>query len=456
MWKKTIIFGLILLLTGSGTVGWALLEQRKEKQQLQEQLELLDGKLSHLDELIAGEIDIQSFAKVFSVEDWHEKIYQYKAKKRSRDFTLNIGIACMLAGGGIFTWRLLLSTTRFIIFSISWLVRGASNLFKKRGQAKAQAKDKKTTKNSAKAEKQALEQKKKPWWHIGRFKKQLKTFEFSDWHNFSKEKIAVLYTDEESVEFENPLEPKVEFENPLEPEIELEKPSEPEIELENPSEPETEEPDSIAEQPDKLTEHIRKTVLSDTGKKSSEPEDLLKEQRDNLEKQMTEFKQMTETVQQTALENSEPLSDSLKELTRQVSAIREYASQQQERVNKLQEGYDWNITRTFCLRIVRCIDNLEDRIVRLSKRDVDTTELEEIRDELIFALESSSVEQFKPEIKSNYRGQEKSAEPVKERERCEDGKLKGQIAEVIRPGYQYVIDDENVRVVRAARVKLFG
>ena len=83
-------------------------------------------------------------------------------------------------------------------------------------------------------------------------------------------------------------------------------------------------------------------------------------------------------------------------------------------------------------------------------------ELEEIRDELIFALESSSVEQFKPEIKSNYRGQEKTAEPVKERERCEDGKLKGQIAEVIRPGYQYVIDDENVRVVRAARVKLFG
>ena len=187
MWKKTIIFGLILLLTGSGTVGWALLEQRKEKQQLQEQLELLDGKLSHLDELIAGEIDIQSFAKVFSVEDWHEKIYQYKAKKRTRDFTLNIGIACMLAGGGIFTWRLLLSTAHFVALSISWLGRIASNLFKKLGQAK----DKKSTKSSAKAEKQSLEQKKKPWWHRGRFKKQLKTLEFSDWHNFSKEKIAV-------------------------------------------------------------------------------------------------------------------------------------------------------------------------------------------------------------------------------------------------------------------------
>jgi len=425
MWKKAIILGLILLLIGSGTVGWALLEQRKEKQQLQEQLELLDGKLSKLDKLIAGEIDIQSFAKVFSVEDWHQKINQYKAKKRTRDFTLNIGIACMLAGGGIFTWRLLLSTAHFVALSISWLGRIASNLFKKCGQAK----DKKTTKSSAKAEKQSLEQKKKPWWswwHRGRFKKQVKALEFSDWHNFSKEKIAVLYTDEESVELENPLEV------------------------------ETEESDSSAEQPDELTENIRRTVLCDTGKKTSEPEDLLKGQSDNLEKQVAEFKQMTETVQQTALESSEPLSDSLKELTRQVSAIREYASQQQERVNKLQEGYDWNITRTFCLRIIRCIDNLEDRIVRLAKRNVDTRELEEIKDELIFSLESSSVEQFKPEIKSDYRGQEKSAEPVKERERCEDGELKGKIAKVIKPGYQYVIDDENVRVVRASRVKLFG
>ena len=34
--------------------------------------------------------------------------------------------------------------------------------------------------------------------------------------------------------------------------------------------------------------------------------------------------------------------------------------------------------------------------------------------------------------------------------------MKGKIAEVIKPGYQYVIDDENVKIVRTARVKLFG
>ncbi|GAG37137.1 unnamed protein product, partial [marine sediment metagenome] len=29
-------------------------------------------------------------------------------------------------------------------------------------------------------------------------------------------------------------------------------------------------------------------------------------------------------------------------------------------------------------------------------------------------------------------------------------------AKVIKPGYQYVIDEDNVKVVRTAQVKLFG
>jgi len=125
-------------------------------------------------------------------------------------------------------------------------------------------------------------------------------------------------------------------------------------------------------------------------------------------------------------------------------------------MEKLQDGYDWNIIRTFCLRVIRCIDNLENRIARLSKENIEVAELGEVWDELVFALESSGVEQFSPEINSDYRGQEKTTEAVKDKEYCDDPNLTGKIANVIRPGYQYVIDDENVKVVRTARVKLFG
>ena len=155
-------------------------------------------------------------------------------------------------------------------------------------------------------------------------------------------------------------------------------------------------------------------------------------------------------------EKSKPIDNTLTDLTQQVSAIREYAANQQGRLEKLQDGYDWNIIRTFCLRVIRAVDNLESRITQLKDDDTGTTHLEEVRDELIFALESSGIEQFEPETESEYRGQEKLAEAVKEKQGCDDPERAGKIANVIRPGYQYFINDGNVKIVRPAQVRLYA
>jgi molecular chaperone GrpE (heat shock protein) len=78
-----------------------------------------------------------------------------------------------------------------------------------------------------------------------------------------------------------------------------------------------------------------------------------------------------------------------------------------------------------------------------------------VRDELVFALESSGVEQFEPQINVDYKGLEKAAEAVHERERTGQAHLSGKIAKVVRAGYQYVLDDKDVKIVRAAQVKLY-
>jgi molecular chaperone GrpE (heat shock protein) len=184
--------------------------------------------------------------------------------------------------------------------------------------------------------------------------------------------------------------------------------------------------------------------------------DTLQEQADSLQKQIAEFKQVAQDVQETTRQHSEPLSSTLKELAEQVSAIREYAASQQGRVEKLQDGYDWGIIRSFGLRVIRCLDNLENRIAELPGEGEAIRHLEEVRDELLFALESSSIEQFRPDLHSDYRGQEKLAETIKEREPAEKPEQAGKIAKVIRPGYRYMMDDENYKVVRTAQVKLFG
>jgi molecular chaperone GrpE (heat shock protein) len=183
-------------------------------------------------------------------------------------------------------------------------------------------------------------------------------------------------------------------------------------------------------------------------------EDSFNARTEELEKKMSRVKKMA--GKNDAKQPSDHVEASLHQLTQQVSAIREYASNQQERVKKLQDGYDWNIIKNFCLRVIRCIDNLDSRMERLSTNKVDTSDLEEVRDELVFALESTGVEQFEPELKSDYRGQEKNTEAVKEKQSCKEKKMAGKIAKVIRVGYQYAIDEDNFKVVRAAQVKLFG
>ena len=156
------------------------------------------------------------------------------------------------------------------------------------------------------------------------------------------------------------------------------------------------------------------------------------------------------------LMTTEPLTKELTELTEEVSAIRQFAAQQQDQMRKLQDGYDWMIIRRFCLRIIRCIDNIEDRIALLGDQGLEAAAyLEDIRDELVFALESSGVEQFKPDLQITFKGLEKYAEAVRERVMTEDKNLSGCIARVARPGYQYLLNDDDVKIVRCAQVMLY-
>ncbi len=146
-------------------------------------------------------------------------------------------------------------------------------------------------------------------------------------------------------------------------------------------------------------------------------------------------------------------ADGLAEIKEEMSAIREFAAMQQDKVRKLQDGYDWSIIKRLGLRIIRCIDNIEDTV---SSDKNHPQILQDIRDELIFALESSGVEQFVPEIGSEFKGQEKCVEALSQKVESKDQNKPGTVAEIVRCGYQYVISDDEVKIVRSAQVRLYA
>ena len=446
MHKIFVIIGLVFLIAGSAMFGWIYVEKKKEQQRIakyeskhisgagefieqfgmegydkgkietQLRQEQYDRLQADLDKLASGEEDVSPFADILYGENWQEELNKYKKQKELSEFVLTGSIVCISMGGTIFSWYLLISFIKAFMKALSGLKKHLPN------NANKQPKDDVEEPNETYIEKDLIEEKEheQPLKHQqSQLKKQTKAPWSSSRSKSKQDKNEeTLLTKQQSGT--NNTDSKHTKEH---------------LEI------------NAADNAENIA-----VLLSDEEslKSLSKIEDSLKAQTEQLEERTAE------SVEKAIMEHSKPLDSTLKDLAQQVSAIRDYASCQQERVEKLQDGYDWNIIKTFCLRIIRCIDNLENRIGRLSSKGTKTEYLEDIRDEMVFALESSGIEQYQPEINSDYRGQEKYAEAVKEKEHCDNAKQKGKIAKVIRPGYQYFINDENIKIVRTAQVKLFG
>ncbi len=450
MRNKSFIIGLALLLIGSGTLWWVVSElsrERKESdffklkygsetneyiQQYEQWLKLPPDERSELplgldkngssktqeqirqqqrerlkadiDKLAAGEMTVYPFADDFYGENWQEELQEYKKRKELSEFIFTGSIVCSSFGGIIVAWFVLLNIARLFIRILAGLKDLLFIIF--RGKRES------TEPEPNEAEEKELEQEKIPDKKQDEFGELSRVLVNSGWQQpeFVRGKTKIRRQKSGiSINSESVLENKEE----------------------------------------------------DNSKGNSKGWSVQKseknpEVRNKKESIRSKEKHNKETMLVANPEQSNPIDNTLKDLTQQVSAIREYAANQQNRLEKLQDGYDWNIIRNFCLRIIRCIDNIEIRIAQLTEQEREVTDLEEIRDELIFALESSGVEQFEPEINSDYRGQEKYAEAVKEKKSCDDPKQKGKIEKVIRPGYQCFIDEENFRIIRPAQVRLYA
>jgi molecular chaperone GrpE (heat shock protein) len=457
MHLKAFIIGFFLLCIGAGTLWWVNSERDRqerevekfklkygtetsdyvkryeewsclppeERTQLPEGLHLNDGSKTpeqilqeqeerlkaDMDKLAAGQMTGYPFTDDFYGANWQQKIEQYKKQKEKREFLCNVSIACTTTGSLLTGWILLLVISKSLIKIITWIKKSVFSKNKDQELDENQEKENEGEENEE-LDNEAVNDKKtreKP--HKERSKNLSSILMNSGWQ------LGASFSADQ-----NPV-PRQRKRIP-----------------------------------------VKTRSQSEEGKKAQDVKKEENETQNSTEKNTANSRDKTKT--ETIIKNNVDVSNTkghsflidttLKDLTQQVSAIREYAANQQNRLERFQDGYDWNIIKTFCLRIIRCIDNVENHIEQLSEKDAQTKHLEEIRDELVFALESSGIEQFQPELNSEYRGQEKFAEAVKEKTECEDPDKKGKIESVLKPGYQFYIDDQNVKIVRPAQVRVFA
>jgi len=381
-------------------------DSKTREEILQEQEERLKADM---DKLAAGQMTGYPFTDEFYGSNWQQKIELYKKQKEKREFLFNASIACTTTGGLLTGWMLILGISRVLIKITARIKKSVLSKNKDQeldGEESNQEEENKDSDNKAvsddKTEVRPQEERARNlstilmnsgWQYGGSFG--------ADQNPVPRQRKCIPVKNRSQNENGNKVQ----------------------------------------------------TAVKDKGTTQGSGENRTARSGDK-------------TKSETVLKNNVDVSNTkghsllidttLKDLTQQVSAIREYAANQQNRLERFQDGYDWNIIKTFCLRIIRCIDNIENRIDQLSEEDEQSTHLEEVRDELVFALESSGIEQFEPKVNSEYRGQEKFAEAVKERTECEEPDKKGKIESVLKPGYQFYIDDQNVKIVRPAQVRLFA
>jgi len=428
MGKRFITLALVLLIAGAVTLSLGLFEKQKEKKQLED----IRQFLNRLENVNTENVEIRTLAQIFSSDNWQHRLDQYNKSSGTTGLLIDASLVFIVTAAIIFAvW---------FLYKIALPVRCRLSVYSKNPFVSFSAPASQVTSSSVQE-------------NVGQKEGKSRIFDIlagSGWLNGKAES-----SDNQCEDNAQPIASEDEsasdavisvWENPklMASEIVM-----------------NDSKNNVRLKTQKLSKNHHQGYIQ----KNEDEQDtvshkkLQKEiqlQKNSLEKQISEFKKLADTVNKNAVWDKKNIGNSINELILQVSAIREFAISQQDRIRKLQEGYDWNIIKSFGLKVIRCIDNVEQKIRDCQRLRHDSSNMEHIRDEMVFALESSGIEQYKPQINSEYRGQERIAETVRERAQASSPEQKGKIAQVVRPGYRHFIDEDNFKVIRTAAVKLFG
>ena len=117
---KSVILGLILVVVGIVMFSIATAGQKKERQLLQEQQKKTEKNINTLEKFVAGEINIDSFAKAVPSDDWESSFSIPEANKENTELKLITSTVCMGIG-----------TTLLIWWPLLWIVRRTTEALSK-------------------------------------------------------------------------------------------------------------------------------------------------------------------------------------------------------------------------------------------------------------------------------------------------------------------------------------
>jgi molecular chaperone GrpE (heat shock protein) len=175
----------------------------------------------------------------------------------------------------------------------------------------------------------------------------------------------------------------------------------------------------------------------------------------SLSSSILKISQLLEASQKASASRLDEAVTTSKTTMELVNGLREYVGKQADETRRWQEGYDWRILKTYLLRVVSTLDDIETKL-EFYKNNGKSEELikdfDFLRETLEIHLEEEGLLAFSPKL-----GEEPDASLVDIKAGVtisEDAQVVGAVAEVIHRGYEIDLGTET-KVVRKAQVSVY-
>ena len=144
------------------------------------------------------------------------------------------------------------------------------------------------------------------------------------------------------------------------------------------------------------------------------------------------------------------LMSSMNDLNQTFMTLKSSLDQKDKEIARYKNGYDATIYKNFLLRFARV-----DKVIKeyISENKIDMNGLEDIQIQMDDALAECEVEVFSPELGADYKTTAGLADKPKIIE-TSDNEKNGQIAEIIAPGYQRRMPNDDYEVIIEAKVAI--
>lgn len=175
----------------------------------------------------------------------------------------------------------------------------------------------------------------------------------------------------------------------------------------------------------------------------------------SLSSSILKISQLLEASQKASASRLDEAMMTSKTTMELVNSVREYVGKQADETRRWQEGYDWRILKTYLLRVVSTLDDIETKLEfyqNNGKSEELIKDFDFLRETLEIHLEEEGLLAFAPKL-----GEELDAsiaDPQASVTISEDAQVVGTVAEVIHRGYKIDLGAET-KVVRKAQVSVY-